>query len=149
MIYKNIGGQHEQDGKLYPNGATIDTSLDLEKLFPDKFEKVHPSDLGKALKVNPDAVKTVQKAAEEELEAPPVEDDEIKGQEDSYGKDVTDKFKDCDVLDCRVFSQKNSSRPTSRIYYVTDMDGTTLWSDEAFKSKKKTQAFLNEYLEDE
>jgi len=43
MMYRNIGGDHVQDGRTFKRGEFVETSLDLPRLFPGKFEKVPTS----------------------------------------------------------------------------------------------------------
>ncbi len=48
-LYQLTGGNHEQGGKTYVKGDTIETDRNLTSLFRGKFRRVHPDEVLKPL----------------------------------------------------------------------------------------------------
>lgn len=103
--YKNTGGIHSgpgEEGKRYPKGSVIESSVDLAALFPKQFQRVG-----------------TQTVADEPVESPPepapapkVDPDRpaaVKPIEYELGENVTGDFAD-DIGDKKVMVFKDGSR---------------------------------------
>lgn len=121
-----VEGQHmELSGKVYDKGQIVNSDLDLDKLFRDKFKKVNKN--------------TAQAVAELVDES---KDEVVKTEEEEdFGKDVTAEFDVAVNNDLKVYRDKKKG--------VTIFDGSKKLNDKPFKSKTQVEAFLTEHVGDD
>jgi len=128
--YRLLTSNHvSENGTKYKKGDIIETTLDLEALFVNKFEKVDASTRAKK-------------------EGKPANDDNLKNKDnntkdnDPEGEDVTEKFPD--AVEVRLVVRK-----VGKLYVVTDPDDKEAGQlDEGdLTSQSKVNDFIAEYTE--
>ena len=155
-------GSHTQDGKKYIAGDTIESNVDLAKIFPFKFVKIEgiapvnedvaPPDIpmlqeegkedsaSKSLEPSFPEVETQQSNATIPLPSE-TKEEEIKEEESEYGKDVTAKFPSASKVKLKVYVKSNW-------YSVVDPDDGEVLNEKKLRKRAVTE-FLKDYLEED
>ena len=119
MLWKLLGGQHEEAGKRYKKGDTISTPRDLGRMFKFKFERL-PDQLSVKL----------QEAIKEEMAAEEVSVED---------NDVTDQFPAAeDVVGLKVLRMTSGKS----LKYNVLKDGVVL--NDKLLSKGQVSVFIED-----
>lgn len=135
-----------ETGVTTPAGGIVESELDLDKLFVNKFVRVHGK--GNAPvedeedEVTPDENKAaVEKAAKDAKKKAPAKKTEPEPEEeDASHEDVTHQFKKAADNDLTVVKTDDG-------HIVKD--GDEVLTDKPLKTKKQVGAFLDKHLEDD
>lgn len=116
--YRVVKGTHQEGKKNYKAGEIIDTSTDLCKAFPNKFENLDaPKPIVEGAKEPKPAVLSPRKVTTPSIPVPPPPGSEKKDSEEApvgerdvsakktspFGRDVTDRFPQAVKTNVRVF----------------------------------------------
>ena len=124
MKFRVLAGRHYDGDKVYKEGDVIDTPIELDKRFANKFERI-------------------QTPIEDKHTSPDESGgDGVESSPEGYGKDMTDKFENLPD-DIMVFKNKGT-------YLVIDVNkNEELESDTELTSIKKVSDFLISIFEEE
>ena len=109
MKFRLKGGTHADgrppDWKLYKKGDTVESNLDLEKLFPNKFDPILEAPQAPS-PVPPTRSRPKQEVAVESSVAvvePPEEEEDEEEDELSLGRNVSDQFAKAEKVGLLIF----------------------------------------------
>jgi len=125
MKFRVLHSRHIANGRTFEKGDIVESSGDLVKAFPGKFERIESS-------VEVARVRASSPAASEAPVVPPSAPD---GETSPFGEDVSEDFPSAVGADLKVF-QKGSS------YFVVDMDTP----DKALNAKALKGAEVNKFI---
>jgi hypothetical protein len=149
-------GEHREGGKVYQEGETVTSDVELDKVFKEKFIKAGAKTQEPASEPRKAMRSAVLEDDEEEKPAREVPADEDAGEETTSdkekspkkspkksdtpkkAKDVTGKFKAASDNDYKVTHSAEEG------YQV--MDGDKVVNQKPLKTKSKVDAFLQEHL---
>lgn len=124
MKFKNLGGNHDENGVIYVKGDIIESDRDLDEMFTHKFQRV--------AEAPPEPKRKKLKVKKKSTAKPPQEP------ADKRGVDVTEEFDPGEGL--KIFRRGSK-------FHVYEEDSTDPLNDKGL-NKVDVESFVEDYLEE-